>query len=59
MTAGQRRTHLLIWLILGPLALIGLAVAVIQRPAEPVQQGPLPGLEAQDGDGEPEQGGGP
>lgn len=46
MTAGQRRAHLVLWLVLGPLALLGLALAVVFKPAEPVQDGPLPGAEA-------------
>ena len=44
MTASQRKVHLLIWLIVAPLALVGLVVALMQGPAEPIEQGPLPGV---------------
>ena len=46
MTSGQRKAHVLLWLVLGPIAVVGLVLAVLWRPAEPVQEGPLPGLEA-------------
>ncbi|MEM9345071.1 MAG: hypothetical protein AAGB26_00510 [Planctomycetota bacterium] len=45
MTHGQRKMHVLLWLVLGPIAVAGLALAVVWRPAEPVQDGPLPGLD--------------
>jgi len=48
MTHTRRRAHLLLWLILAPLALAGLVLAVVWRPAEPVQDGPLPGATAHD-----------
>ena len=47
MTSGQRKVHVVLWLVLGPLALAGLALAVMMKPAEPVQDGPLPGVEAE------------
>lgn len=46
MTSAQRKLHLAVWLVLGPIALIGLALAVVWRPAVPVYDGPLPGVEA-------------
>ena len=46
MTSGQRKAHVLLWLVLGPIAVVGLVLAVLWRPAEPVQQGPLPGVES-------------
>ena len=47
MTVAQRKVHLLIWLVLGPVAAVGLMLAINWRPAPPVQDGPLPGVEAQ------------
>ena len=47
MTDGQRKMHLLMWLVLGPIAMLGLALAVIWRPAEPVQEGALPGVSSE------------
>ena len=44
MTGPQRKAHVLLWLVLGPIALVGLALAVVWRPAEPVQDGALPGV---------------
>ena len=46
VTSGQRKVHVLLWLVLGPIALIGLVLAVVWRPDEPVQQGELPGVDA-------------
>lgn len=46
MTGPQRKTHLLLWLVLGPLALAGLILAIYLRPLEPVHDGDLPGLDA-------------
>lgn len=37
MIRSQRRRHLLIWLILGPLILIGFAVGVSVRRPVPIQ----------------------
>ncbi len=56
MTGPQRKAHVLLWLVLGPIALIGLVFAVQWRPAEPVQDGGLPGVESsiQSGAAEPE-----
>lgn len=46
MTPTQRRVHLVVWIVLGP-ALIGLVlVAVLTRPAQPVQESPIPLVEA-------------
>lgn len=52
MTSGQRKVHVWIWLLLGPIAVIGLALAVAWRPVEPVQEGSLPGVESIVGQGE-------
>ncbi|MFK7790569.1 MAG: hypothetical protein AB8C95_13890 [Phycisphaeraceae bacterium] len=46
MTSAQRKTHLLLWLVLGPIALVGLALAVVWRPVEPIHEGELPGVDA-------------
>ncbi|MGB0768039.1 MAG: hypothetical protein ACPGYV_10050 [Phycisphaeraceae bacterium] len=55
MTQRQRKAHVLMWLVLVPAALAGLALAVLWRPAEPVQVGDLPGVtdraESDDEDG--------
>ncbi len=45
MTGPQRKMHVLLWLILGPLSLVGLVLALWWRPADPVQDGPLPGTQ--------------
>lgn len=45
MTSGQRKVHVLAWLVLGPIALVGLVLAVLWRPPQPVQDGVLPGVE--------------
>ncbi len=34
MTRGHRRAHALLWRVLGPLILIGLAAAIAGRPRE-------------------------
>ena len=44
MTRCQRKMHVLVWLVLGPVAVVGLALAVMWRPAEPIQDGALPGV---------------
>ncbi|MFI4860652.1 MAG: hypothetical protein ACIAXF_08235 [Phycisphaerales bacterium JB063] len=46
MTAAQRKMHLVLWLLLGPVALVGLILAVMWRPSAPVQPGTAPGTEA-------------
>ena len=46
MTSGQRKVHLLLWLVLGPIAVVGLVLAVLWRPPQPVQVGVLPGVDA-------------
>jgi len=46
MTSGQRKVHVLLWLVLGPIALIGLGLAVVWRPTDPIEPGPLPGVQA-------------
>ncbi len=43
MIRSQRRRHLLIWLILGPLILIGLALGLSVRRPVPVQDAGLSG----------------
>ena len=47
MTTGQRKAHVLLWLVLGPLAIIGLVLALQWRPPVPMQDGPFPGVSAQ------------
>ena len=47
MTGPQRKVHVLLWLVLGPLALAGLVLAVSMRPSEPVQEGDLPGVDSE------------
>ena len=47
MTKGQRTMHFLLWLVLGPLAALGLMFALQGRPAPPIQDGPLPGVGGQ------------
>jgi|GEM_PF-2426617 len=56
MTSAQRKVHILLWLVLGPLAGLGLMLALDWRPAQPVQDGPLPGLEGQSRESAIEQG---
>lgn len=46
MTKGQRNAHLFLWLVFGPIAVVGLLLALQWRPPEPVQEGALPGVEA-------------
>lgn len=46
MTGPQRKAHLLLWLILGPIALIGLVLALAWRPPVPVQESELPGVQS-------------
>jgi len=45
MTTTQRKIHVLMWLVLGPVALVGLLLAVLHKPTAPVENGPLPGLD--------------
>lgn len=40
MRRAHRRTHLLLWLVLGPLALALLVTALTSRPDAPVQPAP-------------------
>lgn len=44
MTRCQRKMHVLFWLVLGPVAVVGLVLAVMWRPVEPIQDGALPGI---------------
>lgn len=46
MTGKQRKAHLVLWLILVPVAIAGLVIAVVLRPGVPIHQGEVPGLEA-------------
>lgn len=46
MTGPQRKAHLVLWLILGPLVLVGLLLALAWRPPVPVQEGELPGVQS-------------
>lgn len=39
MTRRQRRAHLVIWLVIGPLLLLGLGMAIALRPASPIAEG--------------------
>lgn len=43
MTPTQRKTHLMLWLLLGPIALVGLVLAVLWQPPAPIQPGTAPG----------------
>lgn len=52
MTSGQRKAHVWLWLVLGPLVLIGLVLAVQWRPPQPVQDGVLPGMQASETESE-------
>ena len=36
MKRAHRRTHLILWLILGPVMVITLLLAVMHRPADPI-----------------------
>lgn len=45
MTGRQRKVHVVMWAVLGPVALAGLAIALVLKPAEPVQDGVLPGAD--------------
>lgn len=45
MTPTQRKAHVLLWFVLGPIALAGLLLAVLWRPPVPVQPGTAPGAE--------------
>ena len=49
MTRGQRRLHLWMWLVIGPLAVAAVVLAVMLRPAVPVQEGVAPGASQDDG----------
>ncbi len=40
MIRAQRRAHVRAWLILAPLALLGLVIALATRPGEPSQPAP-------------------
>ena len=46
MTRMQRKTHLLLWGVLGPIALVGLVLAVLWRPPLAVHRGAAPGAPA-------------
>ncbi len=41
MRRGHRKAHLLLWLILGPVALIGLVVGIASRSEIPTQEAPV------------------
>ena len=41
MRRGHRRAHFLIWLILGPIALIGLIIGISSRQPFPPQTPPV------------------
>lgn len=45
MIRAQRRTHLLVWMLLAPLLALLLVLAVSLRPAEPVADSLPPPLE--------------
>ena len=42
MTRAQRRTHLLIWLLLAPLAIAGVALLVLNSPPPAPHAEPTP-----------------
>ena len=41
MRRGHRRAHFLVWMILGPIALIGLVVGIASRSEIPTQEAPV------------------
>lgn len=41
MKRGHRKAHLLVWLILAPIALVGLAVGIASRNEIPTQESPV------------------
>jgi hypothetical protein len=41
MRHGHRKAHLLVWLILAPIALIGLALGIASRREMPTQEPPV------------------
>ena len=41
MRRSHRKAHLLLWLILGPVALIGLVVGIASRSEIPKQEAPV------------------
>ncbi len=45
MTRTQRKVHVLLWLVLGPVVLIMFLLVVLARPTVPVQADGLPGVE--------------
>ena len=47
MTSGQRKAHIVMWLVLGPIAVVGLALALMNRLDVPVHNGELPGVESE------------
>lgn len=59
MTRCQRKMHVLLWVVLGPIAVAGLVLAVVWRPVEPVQAGDLPGVGDQVEQSEHDSGGKP
>lgn len=50
MIHSARRRHALIWLALAPAILLGLAVALANRPPEAISDGPKPLVEDRIGD---------
>ena len=42
MIRSARRRHALIWLVVGPLILVGFVLAVAWRPAPAISSGPVP-----------------
>ena len=48
MIRSARRRHALIWLVVGPLILVGFALAVAWRPAPAISSGPVPVAQADD-----------
>lgn len=43
MSSAQLKMHAVMWLVFGLIALAGLVLAVVLKPAEPVHEGVLPG----------------
>lgn len=42
MTRAQRKAHLLIWLLLAPLAIAGVTLLIVRAPAAPTLSEPAP-----------------
>jgi len=47
VTRTQRKVHVLMWAVVGTVAVVGLVLAVLWRPPVPVQPGRAPGAASQ------------